>query len=392
MIGELGRRSTAALLVHSALIQALTFLLRPAATYRALELDVPGFALGLLAASYAVFPLLLAVPTGALVDRLGERRLMAAGAGVVLASALFLLLWGSSIAALIIGTALLGVGQLACVVGQQAVVANNAAASRMDSAFGYLTFAASLGQAVGPLAISLVGGTAIRPDTQAIFLLSACMGLVLLVTTFGISATVSARKGTAAPANSGKGNVAALLKTPGVARALATSATVLAVVDLTMVYLPVLGSERGLTAATVGALLAVRAVFSMVSRILLGQVSRKLGRKRLLVASLVLSTIALAAMAVPMPVLLLFVVMAVLGLGLGIGQPLTMSWLSAQAPAGQRGRALALRLAGNRVGQVVLPSVIGVAAAGVGAMGVFLASAAAVGGTLLLLRGVRLDD
>ena len=392
MIGELGRRSTAAILVHSTLIQALTFLLRPAATYRALELDVPGFALGLLAASYAVFPLLLAVPTGALVDRLGERRLMAAGAAVVLASALFLLLWGSSIAALIIGTALLGVGQLACVVGQQAVVANNAAASRMDSAFGYLTFAASLGQAVGPLAISLVGGTAIRPDTQAIFLLSACMGLVLLVTTFGISAAVSARKGTAAPAISGKGNVVSLLKTPGVARALATSATVLAVVDLTMVYLPVLGSERGLTSATVGALLAVRAVFSMVSRLLLGHVSRKLGRKRLLVASLVLSTIALATMAVPMPVLLLFAVMAVLGLGLGIGQPLTMSWLSAQAPAGQRGRALALRLAGNRVGQVVLPSVIGVAAAGVGAMGVFLASAAAVGGTLLLLRGVRLDD
>ncbi|GKV71831.1 MFS transporter [Pseudarthrobacter sp. NCCP-2145] len=391
MIGELGRRSTAALLVHSMLIQALTFLLRPAATYRALELDVPGFALGLLAASYAVFPLLLAVPTGGLVDRLGERRLMAAGAAVVLASASFLLLWGTSIAALIIGTALLGVGQLTCVVGQQAVVANNAASSRMDSAFGYLTFAASLGQALGPLAIALVGGAAIRPDTQAIFLLSVCMGLVLLVATFGISATVSGRKGRAAAAGGGKGNVAALLKTPGVARALATSATVLAVVDLTMVYLPVLGSERGLTAATVGALLAVRAVFSMVSRILLGHVSRKLGRKRLLVASLVLSTIALAATAVPMPVLLLFAVMAVLGLGLGIGQPLTMSWLSAQAPAGQRGRALALRLAGNRVGQVVLPSVIGVAAAGVGAVGVFLASAAAVGGTLLLLRGVRLD-
>lgn len=92
-----------------------------------------------------------------------------------------------------------------------------------------------------------------------------------------------------------------------------------------------------------------------------------------------------------MPVWLLFVVMAVLGLGLGIGQPLTMSWLSAQAPAGQRGRALALRLAGNRVGQVVLPSAIGVVAAGLGAGGVFLASAVVVGGTLLLLRGVRLD-
>jgi MFS family permease len=138
-------------------------------------------------------------------------------------------------------------------------------------------------------------------------------------------------------------------------------------------------------------MLTTRAVFSMGSRLGLGQMSRKLGRMRLLVFSLALSTAALCAAALPMPVWLLFVVMAVLGLGLGIGQPLTMSWLSAQAPAGQRGRALALRLAGNRVGQVVLPSAIGVVAAGLGAGGVFLASAVVVGGTLVLLRGVRLD-
>ncbi|WP_324643672.1 MFS transporter [Pseudarthrobacter sp. LT1] len=389
MIGELGRRTSTALLVHSALIQAVTFLVRPAATYRALELDVPGFALGLLAASYAVFPLLLAVPTGGLVDRLGERRLMAIGSAVVLSCSVFLLLWGSSIVALVIGTALLGAGQLACVVGQQAVVANNAASSRMDSAFGYLTFAASLGQALGPLAISLVGGASVRPDTQAIFLLSVVMSLVLFATTFVVPAHVSAGKRKAVSA--GTGSAVSLLKSPGVARALATSATVLAVVDLTMVYLPALGADRGLTAATVGAMLTVRAVFSMVSRLLLGRVSRRIGRMRLLVVSLALSTAALAAAAIPMPAWLLFIVMALLGLGLGIGQPLTMSWLSAQAPAGQRGRALALRLAGNRVGQVVLPSAIGVVAAGLGAGGVFLASAVVVGGTLLLLRGVQLD-
>ncbi|MDQ0771194.1 MFS family permease [Pseudarthrobacter defluvii] len=390
MIGELGRRSAKALLVHSALIQAVTFLVRPAATYRALELDVPGFALGLLAASYAVFPLLLAVPTGGLVDRLGERRLMAIGSAVVLSCSVFLLLWGSSILTLVIGTALLGAGQLACVVGQQAVVANNAAASRMDSAFGYLTFAASLGQALGPLAISLVGGASVRPNTQAIFLLSVIMSLVLFLATFVVSAPVSGGKRKAMSAG-GRGSAVSLLKAPGVARALATSATVLAVVDLTMVYLPALGADRGLTAATVGAMLTVRAVFSMVSRLLLGRVSRKIGRMRLLVVSLALSTAALAVAAIPMPAWLLFVVMAVLGLGLGIGQPLTMSWLSSQAPEGQRGRALALRLAGNRVGQVVLPSVIGGVAAGLGAGGVFLASAVVVGGTLLLLRGVQLD-
>ncbi|MFJ4210240.1 MFS transporter [Paenarthrobacter sp. NPDC089675] len=391
MIGELGRRSSSALLLHSALIQAVTFLVRPAATYRALELDVPAFALGVLAASYAVFPLLLALPIGNLVDRLGERRLMAAGSAVVLLCSTFLLFWGTSVGALITGTALLGAGQLACVVGQQAVVANNAASSRLDSAFGYLTFAASLGQALGPLAISVVGGASVRPDTQAIFILAVAMGLVLFGTTFLISSRVSSGRRASRSAEPQRGSAFALLRAPGVARALATSATVLAVVDLTVVYLPALGAERGITAATVGLMLTVRAVFSMVSRIGLGSVSRKLGRMKLLVLSLAVSTVSLAVAAIPMPEWLLFVVMAFLGLGLGIGQPLTMSWLSAQAPPGQRGRALALRLAGNRVGQVILPSAIGVVAVGLGAAGVFLASAVAVGGTMLMLRGVRLD-
>ena len=392
MIGELGRRSSTALLIHSALIQAITFLVRPAATYRALELDVPPFALGVLAASYAVFPLLLALPIGGLVDRLGERRLMAAGSAVVLLCSTFLLFWGSSVAALIAGTALLGAGQLACVVGQQAVVANNAVSSRLDSAFGYLTFAASLGQALGPLAISLVGGTSVRPDTQAIFILAVAMGLALFCTTFLVSSKVSGGKRSARGTEVPRASAFSLLRAPGVARALATSATVLAVVDLTVVYLPALGAERGISAATVGLMLTVRAIFSMVSRLGLGRVSRTLGRLKLLVLSLAVSTVSLAVAAIPMPEWLLFVVMAFLGLGLGIGQPLTMSWLSAQAPSGQRGRALALRLAGNRVGQVVLPSAIGVVAVGLGAAGVFLASAVAVGGTMLMLRGVRLDD
>ena len=382
----------ALLLVHSALIQAATFLIRPATTYRALELDVPDFALGALAATYALFPLLLAIPTGALVDRLGEKRLMVLGSLVVLACALFLLLWGHSVPALIVGNALLGAGQLACVVGQQAAIANNTAPSRLDSAFGYLTFAASLGQALGPLAIAAGGGTAVRPDTQAIFVLSAAMGVVLTLTAAGVSGRMRRRRPIAAAGRPPAGSALSLLRTPGVAKALVTSSVVLAVVDLTVVYLPALGEERGITAGTIGLMLAVRAAFSMVSRLGLGALTRRIGRTRLLTSSLVLSTLALAAAAVPMPEWLLFAVLAGLGLGLGIGQPLTMSWLSGKAPEGQRGRALALRLAGNRVGQLVLPTAVGAIAASLGAAGVLLASAVVVGATLLTVRGVRLDE
>ncbi len=50
----------AALLAHSVLVQVVMFVLRPTGTYRALELGVPTAWLGVLSASFAVAPLLLA--------------------------------------------------------------------------------------------------------------------------------------------------------------------------------------------------------------------------------------------------------------------------------------------------------------------------------------------
>ena len=61
-------------------------------------------------------------------------------------------------AGLVLGSVVLGTGHLLSVVGQQAAVANTAGPGRFDSAFGYYTFAASLGQAAGPALITLLGG------------------------------------------------------------------------------------------------------------------------------------------------------------------------------------------------------------------------------------------
>ncbi|WP_341482156.1 hypothetical protein [Arthrobacter gengyunqii] len=51
------------------------------------------------------------------------------------------------------------------------------------------------------------------------------------------------------------------------------------------------------------------------------------------------------------------------------GQPLTMTLVSAAVPPEARGAALALRLLGNRVGQVLLPAAAGLAAAPLGPSG-----------------------
>ncbi len=72
---------------NTLLVQVVTFVLRPTAIYRAIELDVPAQWLGALGASFAVVPLVLAVPTGHAADRFGERRVMLIGSALTLAAA-----------------------------------------------------------------------------------------------------------------------------------------------------------------------------------------------------------------------------------------------------------------------------------------------------------------
>jgi MFS family permease len=58
------------------------------------------------------------------------------------------------------------------------------------------------------------------------------------------------------------------------------------------------------------------------------------------------------------PLILVFL-MLVLGVGLGLGQPMTIAWVANRASRDQRGTALAVRLTGNRLAQLVVPSLMG---------------------------------
>lgn len=370
----------------SALTQVVTYVVRPTATYRAIELDVPPAWLGALGASYAIVPLALALPSGFLTDRWGERRIAIAGGFILSASSVAFVLLGQSVGGLIVGIMLLGSGQLLCVVAQQALVANTSEFGRFDAAFGRYTFAASLGQAVGPALIIAFGGSQRIPNTSAIFIASIAMGAVLTALSFGLGQPHHARS---LPASASAATMRTLFRIPGLPRALITSCTILAAVDITLVYLPAWGAEQGLTARLVGLLLALRAAASMVSRLFLGRLSAKVGRRRLLVLSTLAAAVSTAVVPVPMPIWLLVLIVTVMGLGLGVGQPVTMAWLAESSPPGMRGRSMSLRLVGNRAGQLLIPSGVGLVAAGLGSAGVLWCSAAALAAVAFAARRIN---
>lgn len=377
-------RWLATFFAHTVLVQAVTFVLRPTATYRALELDVSGQWLGVLGASFAVVPLALALPSGHATDRFGERRVMVSGGVLVLVSALLFTFAAGSIAGLVVATMVLGLGHLGSVVAQQALVANRTPVGRYDTAFGRYTFATSLGQAIGPGLILLFGGQETIPDTGAIFVWSLLPAAAILAAALVLPvSTHRARRPSA-----GAGGLRELVRRPGMLRALTVSCVVLAAVDISLVYIPALGVEQGIASGAVGGLLGLRAAASMLSRLFLGRVVAATGRRTTLVSSIALAAVAMLLVPLPLPLWQLGVVVALLGLGLGAGQPLTMSWLAEATPPGLRGRAMSLRLTGNRIGQVVLPSAAGFLAVGAGAGGVLVITSAGLAAVGLAARSI----
>ncbi|MET4001908.1 MFS family permease [Arthrobacter sp. UYCu511] len=373
-----GRLAVMLVLAHAVVIQSITFGMRPTLSYAVLDAGGSQALLGVLVAAFAVPALILALPAGHIIDRTGERASLIAGAAALIAAVLLALLGGGAVPVLLLATMFLGVGQLLSVIGEQAIVANTTSRGQFDSKFGHFTFASSLGQTIGPLLLALPGGTLETPPILAIFTVCGALAVVLL----GISLFIKSSK--RAPSTGQRArmrpSVAALLRTPGILRALLAGSLVLASVDLFLAYLPALGHERGIAAGMVSAMLVARSLFSMFSRLFLGPMVKAFGRRRLMVSSIALSSVALLLFALPLQLSILIMLAAIYGFAIGTCQPITMSWIAELADAGTRGLAMSLRLASNRLGQTLLPTALGALSAVAGVGGVFI-------GTGIMLAG-----
>ena len=376
------RTRIVAVLMHTAILQTVTFIVRPTISYRALEVGVSPAWLGVIAASFTVVPLGLAVMAGRITDRHGERLVLWVGAGLTAVAAMALLLGPPSVVVLVASSMLLGSGQLLSMIGEQSVVAASAGPGGFDRAFGRFTFATSVGQVAGPALVTLLAGSATLPDTHTLFLVASVAAVLLVV----VTALMQSPHRSNMKANRGSASLVTALRVPGLGLAIVASLAVIACVDLLVIYLPVLGTERGLAASTVGALLTVRALASMVSRFFLPHLVDWCGRGRLLTVSIAAAALSVGCLAFPLPVSLLFVVMFLVGLALGFGQPLTMAWIAESSPLEVRATALSLRLTGNRLGQTLVPAGVGLFAAGSGTTGVFLATSGALAATALAAR------
>lgn len=135
--------------------------------------------------------------------------------------------------------------------------------------------------------------------------------------------------------------------------------------------MPVIGAENGIAPRAIGVLLALRAAASIAARLGIGATVRRVGRTRLITIGAAMAAAALVGMTATHEVWKLAVLSIVAGFAMGFGQPLSMTLIVQLVPAHARSTALAVRLTGNRIGQVATPAAAAVVAGRAGAASVF---------------------
>lgn len=376
------RTPLALLLAAAFLIQFTVPMVRVATTYRALAIDLDPGLVGLLAAAFATLPMFLVVWFGRLTDRHGVKPTMLTGAGIILVATVMLYLLPPTLPGLLIGIAVLGVGQSLHYSGLQMVVPLVSTAPHRDAILGNYLLATSLGDALSPLLIGIGGSDdpgVIASHLYAIATLTAVMLCVVVC-------VLATRLRGSGAAEHGLLPIAGIARTPGLLTILAAGSICATTQDLMITYVPVLGIERGIAAGTVGVMLATISFSSVASRASYGALSRRLGRARLALVATLVAALGLAVMALPLPEAVSFAGLPLIGFGLGSAGTATLAMLIFVAPRGARGTAMSMRQMGNRLGLFALPFGIGAVALVAGSTGTFLVLAALVTGASALTR------
>ncbi|MGW2517781.1 MFS transporter [Streptomyces sp. NPDC001617] len=371
------------LVVAFSFAQGAVSMARPAVSYRALALGADERAVGIIAGVYALLPLFAAVPLGRRTDHGRCAPLLPVGV-ILISGGCVLSGLAGSLWAMALWSGVMGLGHLCFVIGSQSLVARQSAPHEQDRNFGHFTIGASLGQLVGPItAGALIGGRDMA-GTSALALVVAGAGAAVAFTSLWRIEDRTMVTSRSAPGD--RVPVGSILRARGVPAGMLISLSVLSATDILTAYLPVVGEHRDIAPSVIGVLLSLRAGATIACRLVLTPLLRLLGRPLLLTVTCLLAAVLCAGIALPVPVWGLGLMLAALGFCLGVGQPLSMTTVVQAAPDGARSTALALRLTGNRLGQVAAPAAAGLVAGIAGAAAPFVM----LGGLLLLSSGVAL--
>jgi predicted MFS family arabinose efflux permease len=362
------------LLLSSLLVQTVTALVRVTISYRAVELGLSLVWLGLIAAVFAIFPILIAVQVGRLIDRGYDTRAASVGAAIFLMAMTGFAVWPTP-AGLLLFSTVMGLGHIMLMASQQMICVRAAGPKSLEAVFGNFMVVTAIGQGAGPYIVGFMGGSAPIPPTQSLFVVAACCAAAALVFSLAMK---PARSAPAAKDETDVVPIAQILRIPGLVPVIVAGVILVAASDTVVVYIPLLGAERRIDVHDIGLLLTVRAGASMLARLFYARMVAAFGRWPLMIAGTLVCALAYAAIAAPIPLWAMHVAFATMGFSFGLATTLSITIVVDMTTVSARGTTNSLRIMSNRIGQFVMPFGAGLIAAAAGLGGLFLILAAAI--------------
>jgi MFS family permease len=341
---------------------------------------------GIVVSSAAALPLVLGVWAGLASDVLGSRRMALIGA-LGLMGTTALLASATTIPVIIVAVALSGMAHSLIVVANQAAVAAASRSGRHDRDFGMLSFWISIGQLLGPL---FGGFLADAYSIQRALYACAAVGVVPFAAAWSMSANPPTPGDQAVrPLRPDYAYRAAwdLTRRHDVRFVLWIAFLVIFAWSIKSSFLPIYLQSVGLTTAQIGIVFAGIGAGATIVRPMIGVLSLRIGRRRLLLGAVCLAMLTLAGIPLLRQFWPLVAIALVGGVGVGITQPLTISLIAGSVQPQKRGVALSLRMTSNRLAELLSPIVFGAVAMQTGLGGAFaLAAGAMILGVAVVAR------
>lgn len=330
-------------------------------------------AIGVLMSLYAVFPMLLAVQAGRMVDRVGAFRPIAI-AGAVLAAGMLLPLASQGLPVLYLSAAVVGTSFMMQHIALNHVIGNIGEASQRAVNFSWFALGYSVSGFLGPL---LAGFAIDLAGHRAAFLMLAlptAAGTALLLWQRGVPPRIPQE----AKAGAAKQSVADLLRNPRLLPVFLFSGLLATGWDMYTFVIPIHGTRIGLSASTIGVVMSSFALATFVVRLFMPTVARRLSEWTVVCAALLIAGTAYSLFPLVTQVPYLVALSILLGLGLGCAQPMIMAALYAASPPGRQGEVVGMRTTMINASQSVMPLAFGAVGTALGMTPILWGMAAAL--------------
>jgi predicted MFS family arabinose efflux permease len=349
----------------------------------ALHEGASALAVGVLMSLFALLSMLISVPVGRLVDRIGVYRPITVAAGSVLIGLMLPVAW-PDLRALFPAALLIGTG-----FGVYFVVINNmtgALGAPEDRArnFSWLALGFSTGGVCGPM---LAGFSIDSVGYRAALLVLAAFPAAALVPF--VMRRDDLPQGHRGAGMVSPGKLIDLLREPRLRAAFLVSGLLAMGWDLFSFATPIYGTRIGLSASTIGVVMAAFAGATFTVRLVMPAFSRRVKEWSVITAALLIAGAAFLLFPLGRSLPTLVTLSFLLGIGLGCAQPMIMALLYAASPPGRQGEVVGVRTMMLSTSSTLLPLVFGALGTALGMAPVFLAMAAGMIGAGWRLRRRR---